>query len=274
MDENNLNSVEVVDSIELYELKYAKKFYSDALYNLSLKMEILSEIASNPNFSELTAFLSKHVVESKSQILQDLLIAYLFKDRSGFFCEFGACDGKTMSNSYFLEKELGWSGIVCEPSRKWHQDLFATRDCAIDTSCVYESSDQEVLFNETPDGLLSTISSYSSLDILADSRINGEEYYVRTVTLEDLLKRHTAPSYIDFLSIDTEGSEWDILKDFDFASFKFGAIFVEHNFGPNRQKVSDLLSHAGYRQILSKHSRWDDWFISRSLYDQLPYLDQ
>jgi FkbM family methyltransferase len=239
-----------------------------------LKIEIFSEIANRAELDDLTAFLSKHLLMSQSQILQDLLVAYLFRGKQGFFCEFGACDGKTMSNTYFLEKELGWSGIVCEPSRKWHEALFALRNCSIDTNCVYEVSEQDLLFNETPDGLLSTISSYSNLDILAEARINGEEYAVQTISLGDLLRKHKAPNYIDFLSVDTEGSEWDILKAFDFGSFEFGAIFVEHNYGSNRQKVSDLLIQAGYKQILSKHSRWDDWFISRNLYDQYPYLAQ
>jgi Methyltransferase FkbM domain len=272
MQTENGDNLEIVDSIELYELKYAKKYYSDALYNLNLKIEIFSEIANRPDLEDLTAFLSKHLRMSQSQILQDLLVAYLFRGKQGFFCEFGACDGKTMSNTYFLEKELGWSGIVCEPSGKWHEALFAFRDCSIDTKCVYEFSDQDVLFNETPDGLLSTISTYSNLDILAEARINGEEYAVGTITLEDLLRKHNAPNYIDFLSVDTEGSEWDILEVFDFGSFQFGAIFVEHNFGINRKKVSDLLIQAGYRQILLNHSRWDDWFISRNLYDQFPHL--
>ena len=274
MQTENGDNLEFVDSIELYELKYAKKYYSDALYNLNLKIEIFNEIANRPDLDDLTSFLSRHLLMSQSQILQDLLVAYLFRGKQGFFCEFGACDGKTMSNTYFLEKELGWSGIVCEPSRKWHEALFALRNCSIDTNCVYEFSEQDLLFNETPDGLLSTISSYSNLDILAEARINGEEYAVQTISLEDLLRKHNAPNYIDFLSVDTEGSEWDILKAFDFGSFEFGAIFVEHNYGSNRQKVSDLLIQAGYRQILSKHSRWDDWFISRNLYDQYPELAQ
>ena len=264
----------LVDTKVLHELKYAKQFYSDALYNMNLKINVFCEIARNPALNELTAFMGERLETSQAQILQDLIIAFLFRGKDGFFCEFGASDGKLMSNTYILEKDFNWSGIVCEPSRRWHEALIESRDCLIDTNCVYGESHLEIPFKETSDGLLSTISKYSELDLLAESRIHGEEYLVKTISLEDLLKKYNAPCFIDFMSVDTEGSEWDILKDFDFTKFDFGAIFVEHNFGSNREKVSDLLIQAGYKQILSKYSRWDDWFISEKLYGKYPYLGQ
>jgi len=81
------------------------------------------------------------------------------------------------------------------------------------------------------------------------------------VTLADLLLTHGAPSHIDFLSIDTEGSEHDILKAFDFSRYSFGLICVEHNFTENRDKISSLLVENGYSQVFRELSAWDDWYV-------------
>ena len=50
----------------------------------------------------------------------------------------------------------------------------------------------------------------------SDSRKKGNEYHVETVNLKDLLDDYSAPRCIDYLSIDTEGSEYEILKNFNF----------------------------------------------------------
>ena len=74
---------------------------------------------------------------------------------------------------------------------------------------------------------------------------------------------------MDFLSIDTEGSELAILEAFDFSSFTFGAVFVEHNFTQNRARIHQLLTANGFVRIFSRFSRWDDWYLSQNQYDFL-----
>ena len=86
-------------------------------------------------------------------------------------------------------------------------------------------------------------------------------YQVETVCLKDLLDFHKAPKHIEFLSIDTEGSEFEILNGFDFQSYTFGAICVEHNFGPTQEPINSLLTKNGYVQIHSDLSEFDDWYI-------------
>jgi hypothetical protein len=86
-------------------------------------------------------------------------------------------------------------------------------------------------------------------------------YEVETISLQDLLVAHGAPKYIEFLSIDTEGSEFEILKNFDFQSYRFGAICVEHNFAESRGKINSLLMANGYRQVYADLSDFDDWYI-------------
>ena len=70
-----------------------------------------------------------------------------------------------------------------------------------------------------------------------------------------------APKIIDYLSIDTEGSEYEILKNFDFKSYKLKVITCEHNYNENREKIYNLLSDNGYKRKLTKISKFEDWYI-------------
>ena len=82
-----------------------------------------------------------------------------------------------------------------------------------------------------------------------------------TISLYDMLKKHNAPQFIDYLSIDTEGSEYEILNAFDFSAYRFGCITVEHNFTPMREKIFNLLSQNGYERKFTEFSRFDDWYV-------------
>jgi hypothetical protein len=98
-------------------------------------------------------------------------------------------------------------------------------------------------------------------DSHVNSRKESSVYQVKTVSLRDLLITHNAPAKIDFLSIDTEGSEYLILKDFDFTEYKFGLICVEHNYTLNQERIYQLLTANGYKRIHTELSQWDDWYV-------------
>ena len=200
---------------------------------------------------------------SKSQLSQDMFIlTYLGFKRDGYFVEFGATNGVGLSNTWLLEKEFGWKGILAEPSKNWHEELSNNRSCYIENKAVWIKSDETLTFLECTGPELSTIADFRNID--SHSR-KGKTYEVETISLEDLLDKYDAPNVIDYLSIDTEGSELDILSNFDFEKFKFRVITVEHNFTENRQKINQLLSSKGYKQVLESISSFDDWYILQSL---------
>lgn len=199
---------------------------------------------------------------SKSQLGQDLFgLSISGLDSPGFFVEFGAADGVALSNSFILEKHFGWSGILCEPSTGWHEALKQNRSCIIDTRCVYSVSGEKLSFSENYLGELSAITTFAEPNANGVLKRTTSSYEVETISLLDLLKAHNAPKYIEFLSIDTEGSEFEILKDFDFQSYRFGAICVEHNFADTREKINDLLLANGYMQVHKDLSDFDDWYV-------------
>lgn len=207
--------------------------------------------------------------KSHSQINQDMFVlAELNFKKDGYFVEFGATNGKDLSNTYMLEKELGWTGIVAEPAMVWRDDLIKNRSCYISFDCVWSRSNEEIEFNEVEHAELSTINDFSDNDWHAPSRAEGRKYKVYTVSLLDLLKQHNAPKEIDYLSIDTEGSEFEILSAFDFDAYKIKVITCEHNFTPMREKLFELLSSKGYTRKYTEFSRFDDWYVLEEKEDE------
>jgi 3-dehydroquinate dehydratase len=76
-----------------------------------------------------------------------------------------------------------------------------------------------------------------------------------------MLKKFEAPKLIDYLSIDTEGSEYKILQAFDFDQYKFKVITCEHNFSKNREKIFNLLIENGYSRKFEHISKYEDWYV-------------
>ena len=212
---------------------------------------------------------------TQSQVQQEVfvLMRNCFSTH-GFFVEFGATDGKTLSNTFLLEKYMDWKGILVEPNKSYHKALKENRNCIIDKRCIYKTSNQKIKFSENQDvGELSAIEEYLPKEETAKDHINLQRaiklkdtntktYKVETVSLLDLLDQHNAPKLIDYISIDTEGSEYDILKAFDFDKYTFRTITVEHNFENYREKIQELLEEKGYVRVLTEVSRYDDWYIN------------
>ena len=227
---------------------------------MNLKNEDLNLILSMPK--EHCFDLLSNLLISKSQIKQDLFVLSQtnFK-RKGFFVDFGASNGIDLSNSYLLEKNYDWQGILAEPCRIWHESLFENRKVAIETKCVWKESNQKLLFNQTNYAELSTIDDFSAKDSHAQYRQGGLIYEVETISLNDLLAKYNAPYQIDYLSIDTEGSELDILENFNWDRYSFEAITVEHNYTINREKIYRLLENKGYKRKFVEFSLFDDWYV-------------
>lgn len=208
------------------------------------------------------AYVLKNFNVAKAQIFQDLFVMFMTNDkRGGYFVEFGATNGVTLSNSYLLEKSFGWDGILAEPARCWHAELRANRNSKIETKCVWAKSGEQLEFNEVSAQELSTINIFSGSDGRSLQRQNGNVYLVETISLNELLEKYNAPNEIDYLSVDTEGSELTILSNFDFSKYKIHIISVEHNFTQEREKIHDLLRLNGYKRVFEKFSNWDDWYI-------------
>jgi FkbM family methyltransferase len=186
-----------------------------------------------------------------SQGINVLRVLYLidFK-KDGFFVEFGACDGLLFSNTYFLEKKLSWNGILAEPSRGYGNQIRINRKAIIDNRAVWSKTGEFLEFSEVSANGLSGISSMFRKSAKANKRVSLglKKYYVETISLNDLLDKHSCPSSFDFLSIDTEGSEFEIIENFNLNKYRPRVITVEYA-GDKliASKLKNLLTQYGYR---------------------------
>lgn len=201
-----------------------------------------------------------------SQLGQDLFALFILKEKkNGFFVEFGATDGVSLNNTRLLEKTYGWNGILCEPSKYYFEILQSSdRECYIDPRCVFETSGNMIEFIDTDARGLATITKYASLDTHAGQRSAGETYMVETVSLDDLLNQYDAPQVIDYISIDTEGSEYDILNNFSF-SRHINVMTIEHNYNHNRNNIFEIMTNNNFVRIFEEQSRFDDWYINKEI---------
>lgn len=200
---------------------------------------------------------------SRAQIMQDLWVCFeLAEKRNGFFVEFGSTNGLKNSNTWLLEKKFGWNGILAEPNPLWHADLAANRTAFIEHKCVSSKSDDTVTFITTDesDPELSSIVDFSEGDHFSDLRSRGQHIQVDTISLDDLLEKYQAPPLVDYLSIDTEGSELDILSAYSFDR-KFDLISVENN-RKTESAIQKLLESKGYKRVFEQFSQWDGWYVS------------
>ena len=223
-------------------------------------------------YIEFLEYLAAQKMFSTSQLCQDLFVSYFTEEKKkGFFVEFGATDGITNSNTYIFEKYCNWSGILAEPLPFWHNDLFKNRISTIDKRCVFSKSSLKkkfVNYYKAPElsGLEEELKDYSSMiDFNVEARKKKEVINVETVSLEDLLKEHKAPDKIDYLSIDTEGSEYQIIKNFNFNLYDISIITIEHNhIDDERNNINSLLEKNNFLKIFEKISRMDDWYVNKN----------
>jgi FkbM family methyltransferase len=220
------------------------------------------------DINDFLGWAMQHVHETKSQLFQDLWVQWELREKTGgYFCEFGATNGVDLSNTNLLEKKFGWEGLVVEPNPAYHAHLNAERQCNISKKCVFGTTGQNMQFNCTE------VSHFSRLvDIIPDDAHEGngkrtpeQIIEVETISLNDLLDEVNAPNHIDYISADTEGSEFEILSNFDFGRRTVTMLTVEHNYTPMREKIFDLLSSYGYVRRFEAFSQFDDWYIRPDL---------
>jgi len=175
----------------------------------------------------------------------------LGRPAAGYFVEAGAGDGVRFTNTLALE-ERGWTGICVEPTSQI-DELTARRNCKCVQAMLGRDGETLTLRTDADDPQLSGDPRY----MLPDRRERpGAERTLPTVALHTLLRQHDAPPVIDYLSLDTEGTELLILQAFDW-SYRFRCITVEHN-GRERE-LSTLLTARGYR--LAKSGELDLYFV-------------
>ncbi len=189
----------------------------------------------------------------------------LKEKRRGFFVELGAGNGRTHSNTYLLERDYDWHGVLIEANPKYASDICTNRTCTFVPCCVDGHLEECNFFCfGYLGGIIADDTDYNSQNrsSLID-RHPDKILRVRPQLLEDVLDSVAAPHHINYLSLDVEGAEHRILSSFPFHRFKFDALTIERP----TSVVHELLSAAGY--VLHKIYRYDGFYVSRAVAAQL-----
>lgn len=193
--------------------------------------------------------------------------------RRGYFLEAGAAGGKFGSSCYLLETRLDWTGICVEPLDTFFQQLVKNRPRSIhENVCLAERSGKVVFIegyqNPTHPYLSGIKSNLEQFKQYTEEIIQqGREMIKEAISLEELLKKHNAPKVIDYAAFDIEGSEFEVLKDFPFHEYRFLALSLECQ-GYIRQKITDLLTANGYREVqnpFNPDKPWERYWLHESL---------
>jgi FkbM family methyltransferase len=178
---------------------------------------------------------------------------------NGYFVELGANDGVTQSNSLYFEKYRNWRGLLVEPIPHNFLKCLQNRSsenaiyCAACVSFDYPNDFVRIAYSN----LMSTpINLESDIQNPQEHAEDGErfldkgervfEFGALARTLSSLLADAGAPKIVDFLSLDVEGAELEVLKGVNHYEFRFKYILVECR---NFAKLNSYLEQNGYRFI-------------------------
>jgi FkbM family methyltransferase len=192
---------------------------------------------------------------SCSQIGQDLQVAKFYANNSDkkYFVEVGAFDGRTLSNTYMLEKSLGWDGLCIEALPNMAALCQNNQRKQVVQVAVGGPDDPPSLTFDVK-GVLSGLREYQDAHF---GHQPSSSFTVSTRTLTQVLDAANAPSFLHYVSIDTEGNELRILQGFDFDRYQIGYLTIEHNYvEPRRSQMRELLLSKGY--VLVRENQFDD----------------
>jgi len=195
-----------------------------------------------------------------SQSNQDKWVVEFLKfKKNGVFVDIGAYDGIQTSNTFYMEKHLNWTGICIEANPMVYQCLVRNR----------KSKNINV-----------ALTDYVGECFFTNDKITPTGTKVICNTLDNVLTENNCPKDIDYLSIDIEGYEYIVLKEFNFKNWNIGLMTVEHNLycdGEERKvKLFELLSKNGFTRVvdnapcLDLNPQWhnkpyEDWYVNNSL---------
>lgn len=194
-----------------------------------------------------------------SQFGQDqYLHETFFKGKTdGVFVDIGAHNGIAYSNTKFFE-EIGWTGICVEPIPDVFKELKKNRSAICVEGCVFnkKGTAQFLFVNGAPEMLSGLVETYHPLhlqraknEIAAPNSEGGLEILqVNCYLLNDLLEENQL-FHVDYLSIDTEGGEFEIIKSIDFSKFDIEIIDIENNYQDER--MIQYITSMGYTKVCS-----------------------
>jgi FkbM family methyltransferase len=180
---------------------------------------------------------------------QDIILQY-FGSRKGFFLDIGANDGITLSNTYALQLQL-WSGVLVEPSEEAFNRII-TYPSVHKYNVAIGTEDGHCTFHEMGNHLnagdVSLLSTIKKTELKRWPGVEFKERMTEVWTYKTLLK-HSPFKFFDFISIDAEGVDYEILEQIDLKYTDM--VCIEHNSNPDLfQLIKEYCNKAGLTKKL------------------------
>ena len=209
-------------------------------------------------YRKLANFILLNKTLSKSQIFQDLVCLHLLNyKKKGTFIEVGGGNGVDLSNTYLLEKKYNWKGVICEPDKRSQKKIRKNRHAKLEVKPITNKCGKQIYFYEEEDPYLSSIKK-------GKNKISS--YKSNTICLNHLISKYKIGNIIDYISIDTEGNEFEILKKFNFKKYNVNFFTIEHNFNlVKRKKIKQIMKKNKFKQVYKFLSYMDDWYINTNI---------
>lgn len=194
---------------------------------------------------------------------------------NGKFVDVGANDGKTGSMTYDLERN-GWSGILIEPNPMLVENIKKIRTSPVFQNAISSNEGELPFYIVEGPSNLHGLSRFNYTKEFEDhvKRSGGSvnKTIVKVKKVSSIMSEAHDLNKVDFLKIDVEGHEAEVLKSFDFDKFKPTLIVTEDNFKDADKTVRHFLASKGYAVIA--RDRINYWFAPKSeikhfLYDFL-----
>ena len=199
-----------------------------------------------------------------SQFGQEQFVLNFFNNKkNGVFFEAGGMDGQRHSNTWRLEKEFGWTGLMVEPSPSLYIDLVKNRTCHSENVLLGSGTEYTYLHIKEPEdmaencgsaGLAGVVEFYDPRHLerierrTEETRATTEKIKMKTVPLQSLFDKYNITD-IDYFSLDTEGSELDILKTVDFEKVNIKLMGVEFNY-EHESETFNFIVEKGFKPVV------------------------
>ncbi len=205
-----------------------------------------------------------------SQYGEDFLLWNFFDYKSqGFFIDIGAFDGIHLSNSYSFEL-IGWTGVCVEPSPLYFKLCQENRSASkcFNVACVKGDNKGLLKFNIDSTGLFSSLQNIDydeniqgHYGALKDINLQVETVEVNSTSLNSLLSKTISNDMkIDFISIDVEGVEVEVLQGFDLDKYKPRIICIETNSDKSQEEITSYLNKFGY--LWARKTNANSFFVA------------
>jgi FkbM family methyltransferase len=220
-------------------------------------------VSLRARLAELVPIAEQHpaVEGPHAQFGEDRILAGIFAGRDHGWCaEVGAYDGRTGSATLLFE-ESGWDCLLVEPIPECVDQIRRNRSCVVE-HCAASSSEGQVTFY-VADGVpqMSTVETDAAHHRwIEDVGGTVREITVRTAPLDDLLDAAGFPE-LQFLTIDVEGHELEVLRGLTLERFRPRIVIIEDN---ARSSSSDVKRHmAAHGYLNFNRTGVNDWYAHR-----------